>query len=85
MIGAAIYHVLPYDHTEAVTVIVPPGGLNLHMLAQHIESKFFHLGNVIDQSIVGRGGIESVRPVALIQDSIQKEGLVIQAETGDPF
>ena len=65
--AAPVYHVLADDHAKAVAMIVPACAFHFDMLAQHVKAHFFHGPDVIQQGFVGRSGIESVRPVALVQ------------------
>ena len=82
---ASAHHILPDQHAEPVAVIVPPLGLHLHMLAQHVEAKLLHCGDVKDKGLVAGRGVQAVRPVALIQHPGLKAGAVVQKKPPDPF
>ena len=80
VLAAAVYHVLPHEHTEAVAVIVPAHGFDLYVLAQHIKAHVLCGLNVEDQRLVTRRGVHTVGPVALIQKSVVEKGLVVQKQ-----
>ena len=50
-------HVLPYEHSQTVAMIVPTGRFHLHVLANHVKSPVLGLLNIIEQSIIGGCGI----------------------------
>ena len=78
--STAVYHVLTYDHAETVTVIIVPCRLNLDMLTEHVVTQLLDRFNIKDQSLIGRRCVKSIRPVALIENTHQEIGFVIQAE-----
>lgn len=65
--GTAVYHVLPDEHAQLVAVVVKTLGLDFGVLAQHIEAELLHPRNIGGQRFVRRCGVETFRPVALIQ------------------
>ncbi len=78
MVAASpIYHVLAYDHAQAVAMIVPSCTFYLDVLAQHLKAQGLHGGDVIDQGFIRGRGVEAVRPVALVQDAHKEKGLVV--------
>ncbi len=77
ILAAAVDHILTDNHTQPVTVIIPAGTFHLDVLAQHIKAQFFHGTDVIEQGFVGRGSVQSVRPVTLIQNTHQEIRLMI--------
>ena len=84
MIGRATAdHILPYDHSQTITVVIPAQRLDLDMFPEHVEAQAFCKVNIIDKGLIAGSGHQSVGPVALIQDPMEKIGLVIQAEAGD--
>ncbi len=86
MVGtAAADHILPDDHAQPVTVIIPAQGLQLDVLTQHIKAHFLCQPDIPDKGLVAGGGHQAVGPVALIQKAMKKIGSVIQTEPGDPF
>ena len=70
VLSAAGGHILPDQHAQPVAVIIPAHRLNFDVLAQHIEAQPLHERNIIDQRLVRRRGIQSVRPVALIEHAM---------------
>ena len=65
--GTAVYHVLPDEHAQLVAVVVKTLGLDFCVLAQHVEAELLHPRNIGGQRFVRRCGVETFRPVALIQ------------------
>ena len=57
VLSAAGGHVLPDQHAQPVAVIIPAHGLDLDMLAQHVEAQTLHQFDIIDQRVVRRCGI----------------------------
>ena len=83
VVPAAAGHILPDQHAEPVTVVIPAQGLHLDVLAQHVEAAVFGRLNVKDQGLVRRRGVEPVRPVALIQQAVVEIGLAVEEEPGN--
>ena len=81
----AIYHILPYYDTKAVTMIIPSLRFDLNMLAYHVKSSLFHFCNIKDKCLITRWCIQSLRPVSLIQHTILKLFFSIQTDTWKPF
>ena len=53
MIGrAAADHILPYDHTQTIAVVIPAQRLNFDMFPEHVESQAFCKVNIIDKSLI---------------------------------
>ncbi len=84
IIRTAVHHILPYDHAEPVAMIIPPLRLDLDMLSEHIEAHFLHFHNIKDKSLVGGRRIQSVRPVTLIEHTVLKPCLSVQADARNP-
>ena len=80
---AAAYHILPHEHTEPVAVVIPPERLLLDMLAEHIVTELLHLLNVEYHCLVGRRGELALGPIALVEQTSLKIGLVIESEPRD--
>ena len=80
ILSAAVWHVLPDEHTAAVTVIVPAQGFDLDMLAKHVEAHGFGGGDVVYHRLVRRRGVQPVGPVALIEQAVMEVRLVIQKQ-----
>ena len=83
--AAAIYHILPYQHTHTVTMEVPAVGFDFSMLAKHVKAQLLHSLDIVDQSLVRGSCVQPVRPVSLVQHSCLENGMIIQTETGDAF
>ena len=81
----SIDHILPHQHSQAVTVIVPPLRFNLQMLSEHIESQIFHCLNIVDHRLITRRCIQPLRPISLIQYPFLKIRLVIQKYSWNSF
>ena len=79
---APVDHILPDHHADTVTVPVPSFGLDLHMLAQHVKSKFLHLCNIKDQGLIRRGRHQALRPVSLVQHSMKEIGIPVEQQAG---
>lgn len=58
--AAAAYHILPYQHSQPVAVIVPALRLYFDMLSEHIEAKILHGPDVINKCFVAGGGVQAV-------------------------
>ena len=78
--AAAVHHVLPDHKAQPVAVVVPALRLDLGVLAQQIESQRFHLAQLPLHRRIGRRGIQALRPVALVQQAVEQDGLSVQAE-----
>ena len=61
-------------------MVVPAQRLDLDMLAQHIEAHRLGGADIVDKRLVRRRGIEPVRPVALIEQTVLEVRLVIQKQ-----
>ena len=70
VLSAAGGHILPDQHPQPVAVVIPAHRLNFDVLAQHIEAQLLHARNIIDQRLVRRRGIQSVRPITLIEHAM---------------
>ena len=83
--AAAVGHVLPYQHPQPVAMVIPAQGLHLHMLAQSVEAQLLHGPDVIDHGFIAGRGVQAVRPIALIQHPVEKEGLAVEKQAGNAF
>ena len=79
--AAARHRVLPYEHAEAVAMVVPACSLNFDMLAQHIEAGFLHGGYVMNQRFVARRGQQAVRPIPLVEHTLEEQRFAIEMES----
>ena len=71
-------HVLPYEKTVEVAIVIPPCRFKLDMLADHIESHLLGLDDVKQKSLVRRCSIKSVWPPSLIERSELEQRLVVE-------
>ena len=81
-IGCAAGHILPHQHAQPVAVIVPARGFCLDVLAQHVEAERLGALDVRAQRLVGGGGVQAVRPIALIEQPALKIRLAVEQKTG---
>ena len=51
------------------------------MLAEHIEAQILHGLDIVDERFVRGGGVHTVRPIALIQQTVLEVGLVVEEHT----
>ena len=73
-------HILPHHQAEAVTPVVPAARLHLDVFAHHIEAHLLHRDDVRHQRFVAGGGIDSIRPEALVERSHLEQELVVQRQ-----
>ena len=78
--AAAVHHVLPDHKAQPVAVVIPALRLDFCVLAQQVEAQRFHLAQLPLHRRIGRRGIQALRPVALIQQAVEQDGLSVQAE-----
>ena len=64
-------------------MIVPAHGLQLTVLAKHVKAQFFDGLDIVDQRLIGWCRHQTVRPVSLIQNTVHKIRLVVEAESGN--
>lgn len=74
--------VLPYEHTEFVTVVVPAVGFDFDVFADGVEAHVFDDVDIVGEGAVSRGGVDTVWPVALVEDAEVKEVLVVEEDAG---
>ena len=79
---AAVHHILPDQHPQPVTMVVPAQRLHLDVLSQHIKAQPFHFGDVMDHRFIGGSGVIAVAPVALIQKTVVEIGTAVQQQAG---
>ena len=80
---AAVYHVLPDEHAEAVAVIVPAQRLDFDVLAEHVEAQVLHELNVKNHRVVARRGVEPVREVALVKNAVLEIRPAVEKQPGN--
>ena len=76
--STSVDHILPDDHAQAVTVIIPAHGFHLYVLADHIKAQLLHGTDIENQGLVRGRCVKAFRPVALIQYAIEKVGLIVE-------
>ena len=81
--SAAVYHVLPDEHAEAVAVIVPAHGLDFDVLAEHVEAHVLHELNIEHHRVVARRSVESVREVSLIEHAVLEIRSAVEQQPGN--
>ena len=80
ILAAAVDHILPDHKSQPVAVVVPALRLDLCVLAQQVVAQRLYLAQLpFHRRIRGRG-VQSLRPVALIQQAVEQDRLVVQAE-----
>ena len=65
-------------------MVIPALRLDLGVLAQQVEAQRFHLAELPLHGCVRGRRIQALRPVALIQQTVEQDGLVVQAEAQHP-
>ena len=83
--AASVHHVLPDHHSEPVTVIIPPGGLDFHVFPDHVEAELLHFPDIEDHGLVRRGRHQALRPVPLIQHTMEEIRGAVQRKAGPSF
>ena len=78
-----VRHVLPDEDAEPVGPVVPAVGLGLHVLADHVVAEPLGRGDVKPQRGVGRGGVQAVGPVALVERAGLEHEPAVQQDPGD--
>ena len=80
ILTASVDHILPDHKSQLVAVVVPALRLYLCVLAQQVIPQRLYLAQLpFHRRIRGRG-VQSLRPVALIQQAVEQDRLVVQAE-----
>ena len=80
---AAVYHVLPDEHAEAVAVIIPAHRLDFDVLAEHVEAHVLHELDIENHGVVARRGIEPVREVPLIEHAVLEIRSAVEKQPGN--
>ncbi len=61
-------------------MVVPTRRLHLYMFANHVEAQILRFLDIIGQSLIGRCGIEPIRPPTLVEWTKMEDGQAIQSE-----
>ena len=75
-------HILKHQYPQFIGPIIPALRLDLHMLSEGVESQLLCPLDIKPQRLVGRGQIDTVRPVSLIQSPRQHDRLAIEHQPG---
>ena len=62
-------------------MVVPACSLNFDMLAQHIEAGFLHGDYVVNQCFVARRGQQAVRPIPLVEHTLEEQRFAVEIES----
>gem|GEM_PF-130160 len=81
-VAAVVDHVLPDDHAQPVALIVEFLRLDFDVLAQGVEAETLHGEDIIGIAFRGGGGEQPLRPVALIQQTVEEPGLAVETQAG---
>src|SRR3546814_4421857 len=78
ILAAARGHVLPDQHPEMVGIVIIARGLDLDVLAQHVESRLLEEDEVAFHRLLGRRRVAPVGPPALIERAVLEDGFVVE-------
>ena len=76
-------HVLPHEQAQPVGPVVPALGLDLDVLARHVEAELLRDVDIRSQGFVGRRGVEPVGPPPLVERSDLEQRRVVEAHPRD--
>src|SRR3546814_11159252 len=65
-----------------VGIVIIARGLDLDVLAQHVESRLLEEYEVAFHLLLGRRRVEPVGPPALIQRAVLQDGFVVEQDRG---
>src|SRR5690606_31186205 len=71
-------HILPHEYTDTVAMAIPTCRLDFDMLANHIETHFLGLDDVILERFITRRRMQAVCPPTLIQWTILRDKFVVE-------
>ena len=77
---AAVRHVLPHQHAQAVAVVVPAQRLHLDVFPEHVETHGLCGLDVEAERLIARRGVQSIGPPALVEQSVVEIWLSVQAQ-----
>ena len=80
---AAVYHVLPDEHADAVAVIIPAHRLDLDVLAEHVEAHVLHELDIEHHRVVARRGVEPVGEVPLVKNAVLEIRPAVEKQPGN--
>ena len=81
-VAAVVDYVLPDNHTQPVALIVEFLRLDFDVLAQGVEAETLHGEDIIGIAFRGGGGEQPLRPVALIQQTVEEIGFAVETQAG---
>lgn len=76
----ATRHILPDEHPEPISPVIPSFGLHLDMFAREIESEGSHYFDIVAEGGVGRCSQDAVGPEALVKGADLEEWCSIQLD-----
>ena len=82
-VGIRAGHVLPDHQAELVAPVIPPVRLDLDVLADAVEAELLHGFDVPAQRLLGRRGVEAVRPESLVQRAGLEDELAVEQRAGN--
>src|SRR2546421_56992 len=75
--------VLQDQQAKLVSPVIPALRLDLHVLAGHIEAKLFRCLDVEAKRLIGRRGVETIGPEALIERAGHEDRLAVEKDAVD--
>ena len=75
-------HVLPDEDSQAVAMVVIPVGLDLDVLAEHVEAGLLEPAQLPRHGLVGGGRQQAVGPPALVERPVLEDRLAVEPEVG---
>ena len=83
--GTSGRHILPHEKAKFVGPIIPPGRLDLDVLARHVEAELLRHLDIELEGLIRRRGIDAIRPVALIQRPVHVDIAIVEQRPKDPL
>ena len=78
-------HILPDQYSQLVAMEIPAVRLDLHVLANHVETVFLGTLYVEAESLVARSSVEAIRPPALVEGTELEQSFAIQGHAFVPI
>ena len=76
--ASAVDHILPHNHSQAVTCRVPAHRLHLDMFANHIAAYFFGVFDIEKHRFFAGWRVKPIGKVTLVEQTIHEDKLVVQ-------
>ena len=77
---AVVDHVLEDDHAQLVALVVEFVGLNLDVLAEHIEAQRLHGENIVGKTLGAGRRQQTVGPVTLVQQTVEEVRFAVETQ-----